>query len=106
MKARKLKLGINMDNGWMYSAYRKRGQGPIALRVISLEGIFFFHFIMYFAYYILYLWTFFKETYVLLALQVKEGVVAQKEPTAHISWSYIPWSVFQLMYFAITEKFS
>ena len=35
-----------------------------------------------------------------------EGVVAQKGPTAHNCWSYIPWYVFQLMYFAISEKFS
>ena len=41
MKARKLKLGKNMDNGWMYHAYRKGGQGPIALGLISLDSIFF-----------------------------------------------------------------
>ena len=36
IKARKLKLGINMDNGWMYHAYRIRGHGPITLGVIFL----------------------------------------------------------------------
>ena len=41
MKARKLKLGINMDNGWIYCAYQKRVQGPVALGVISLDNIFF-----------------------------------------------------------------
>ena len=77
MKARKLKHGINMDNRLMYRAYRKRGQGPIAFGVISLDSIF-FQLIMQFAYYILYLWTYFKETSIITALQVKEGVVAQK----------------------------
>ena len=69
-----------MDNGWMYRAYRKRGQGLIALGVISLDSIFFFNLLC-----ILHLWTYFKETYILLALQVKEDVVAQKVPTAHNS---------------------
>ena len=67
--------------------------------------LYFFQFI-HFAYYNLYLWTYFKETYIILALQVKEGVVPQKGPTAHNSWSCIPWYVFQWMYFAISEKFS
>ena len=61
---------------------------------------------MHFAYYNLYLWTYFKETYIILALQVKEGMIEQKGPTAHNSWSCIPWYVFQLMYFAISKKFS
>ena len=62
---------------------------------------------MNFAYnYILYVGTYFKETYIILALQVKKDVVAQKGPTAHNSWSYVPWYVFQWMYFAISEKFS
>ena len=61
---------------------------------------------MHFAYYMLYNWTHFKETYIIIALQVKESVVPQKGPTAYNSWSYIPWYVFQLMYFAISEKFS
>ena len=52
MKARKLKLGINMeDDGWMYHAYQKRGQGPIALGVISLGSIFFW---IYYAFYLLH----------------------------------------------------
>ena len=34
MKARKLKLVINMDNGWMHHAYRRRDQGPITHRVM------------------------------------------------------------------------
>ena len=37
MKARKLKLGINMDNGWMYHASRNSGQGPITLGVMFLS---------------------------------------------------------------------
>ena len=37
MKVRKLKLCINMDNGWMYGAYCNRGQGPITLRVMFLS---------------------------------------------------------------------
>ena len=37
MKARKLKLGINMDNGWLYLAYRNRGQGPTTLGVMFLS---------------------------------------------------------------------
>ena len=88
MKARKQKLGINMESGWIYSAYHNRGQGLSPLIV-------FFQFIMHFAYYILYLWTYFKETYIVVALQVEEGVVAQKGPTAHNSWSYVPWYVFK-----------
>ena len=33
MKAIKMKLGKNMDNGWMYHAYQNRGQEPITHRV-------------------------------------------------------------------------
>ena len=36
MKARKLKVGINMDNNWMYCVYWNRGQGFITLGVMSL----------------------------------------------------------------------
>ena len=36
MKARKLKVCINMDNGWMYRVYQNRGQGSIILGVMSL----------------------------------------------------------------------
>ena len=36
MKARKLKVRINMDNGWMYSVYWNRGQGCITIEVMSL----------------------------------------------------------------------
>ena len=36
MKARKLKIGINMDNDWIYSVYQNRGQGSITLGVLSL----------------------------------------------------------------------
>ena len=70
-----------------------------------LDSIFFSQFILHFAYYILYLLTFFKETYIIVVRQVKEGVVPQKGPTAHNSWSYVPWYAFQLMYFAMSEKF-
>ena len=38
MKARKLKVRINMDNDWMYSEYWNRGQGSITLGVMSLVG--------------------------------------------------------------------
>ena len=37
MKARKLKLGVNMDDWWMCHAYRNRGQGPITHRVMFLS---------------------------------------------------------------------
>ena len=36
MKARKLKVGINMDNDWMYCVYRNRGQRSITLGVMPL----------------------------------------------------------------------
>ena len=36
MKARKLKICINMDNDWMYCVNRKSGQGFITLGVMSL----------------------------------------------------------------------
>ena len=36
MKARKLKVRINVDNDWMYSVYWNRSQGSITLRVMSL----------------------------------------------------------------------
>ena len=36
MKARKLKVRINMDNDWMYYVYQNRGQGFITLGVTSL----------------------------------------------------------------------
>ena len=35
-KARKLKVCINMDNDWMYCAYRNRGKGSNNLGVMSL----------------------------------------------------------------------
>ena len=38
MKARKLKVRINMDNDWMYHVYRKRGQGSITLELSPLVG--------------------------------------------------------------------
>ena len=37
MKARKLKVRINVDNDWMYCVFRNRGQGAITLGVISLD---------------------------------------------------------------------
>ena len=37
MKARKLKVCINMHNGWMYHIYWNRGQGSRTLRVMSLD---------------------------------------------------------------------
>ena len=55
---------------------------------------------MLFASYILYLWTYFKKTYIIFALQFKEGVVAQKGPTAHNSWELHPL-VYFLVYFPI-----
>ena len=36
MKARKLKVCINMDSDWMYSVYWNRGQRIITLGVMSL----------------------------------------------------------------------
>ena len=36
MKARKLKVRINMDNDWMHRVYRSRGQGSITLGVLTL----------------------------------------------------------------------
>ena len=36
MKARKLKVHIDMDNDWMYRVYPNRGQGSITLGVMSL----------------------------------------------------------------------
>ena len=45
MKARKLKLGINMDSRWMYRAYQNWGQGPITLGDIFLSR--FSHFCIY-----------------------------------------------------------
>ena len=36
MKARKPKVCINMDNDWTYSVYWNKGQGSIALGVMSL----------------------------------------------------------------------
>ena len=38
MKARKLKVRIDMDNDWMYRIYPNRGQGSITLRLMSLGG--------------------------------------------------------------------
>ena len=37
MKAVKLKLGTNMDNGLMYCVYWNQGQGLITLGVTSLD---------------------------------------------------------------------
>ena len=36
MKARKLKVCINMNNDWMYCVYQNRDQGSITLGVMSL----------------------------------------------------------------------
>ena len=36
MKARKLKVGMNMENDLMYRVYQNRGQGPITLGVLDL----------------------------------------------------------------------
>ena len=36
IKARKLKVCINIDNDWLYRVYRNRGQGSITLGVMSL----------------------------------------------------------------------
>ena len=36
MKARKLKVHINMGDDWMYCVYRNRGQGSITHGVMSL----------------------------------------------------------------------
>ena len=36
MKARKLKVCINMDNDWMYRVYQNKDQGSITLGVMSL----------------------------------------------------------------------
>ena len=44
-ESRKPKLGINMDNGWLYLAYRNSGQGPITLGVIFLSR--FWHLFIY-----------------------------------------------------------
>ena len=35
MKARKLKVRINMDNDWMYCVYQNKGQRSITLGVMS-----------------------------------------------------------------------
>ena len=35
MKARKLKVRINMDNDWMHPVYQNKGQGSITLGVTS-----------------------------------------------------------------------
>ena len=91
-----------MDGGIVLT--EKVAKGPWLLELFP-SIVFFFQFIMHFACYILYLWTYFKENYIVLSLQVKEGLVAQKGSTAHNSWSYVPWYIIQLMYFAISEKF-
>ena len=57
MKARKLKVCINMDNDWMYCVYRYRGQGSKTLRIISLCR-----------FSITCLWSYFSETYTTLGL--------------------------------------
>ena len=49
----------------------KGPQGPITFGVISLDSIFFFNLLC-----ILLMWTYFKVFYMVLALQVKESVVA------------------------------
>ena len=38
VKARKLKVCINMDNDWMYCVYWNRGQGSIFLGRFSISG--------------------------------------------------------------------
>ena len=37
MKAVKLKLGTHVDSGLMYREYQNQGQGPITLRVTSID---------------------------------------------------------------------
>ena len=38
MKARKLKVCINMDNDWMYRVCRNRGQESITIGIMYLDG--------------------------------------------------------------------
>ena len=40
MKARKLKVCINMDNDWMYNVYWNNGQGATTLVVMSIGRFF------------------------------------------------------------------
>ena len=67
MKARKLKVGIIMDNDWMYCVYRNRGQGSINLGVKSL-GRFSKKIYMHFAQLLQCLWSYFDETYITFGL--------------------------------------
>ena len=57
MKARKLKVCINMDNDWMCCVYQNRGQVSITLGVMSLCR-----------FSITCLWSYFNETYTILGL--------------------------------------
>ena len=60
MKARKLKVCINMDNDWMYSVNWDRGQGSITLGVIYLGR--FFKNLKCFLLNNLFLWSYFDGT--------------------------------------------
>ena len=77
----------------------KEAKGPWLLELSLLKYFFFFNLFCILLITFLYLWTYFKETYIIIALQVKESLVGQKGPTAYISWY-----VFQLIYFATSEK--
>ena len=61
MKARKLKVHINMDNDSMYCVYQNRGQLSIILGVMSIDR--FSKFKMHFAYKLLCLWLYFNESF-------------------------------------------
>ena len=100
MKARKLKLGINMDNGWMYCSYRNRGQGLITHRVMFLSR---------FSHLCIYLYWSLMKNFLNTFLGKYESQRAEswytskhgqsvdvlclpkKGPRAHSSWSYLPW---------------
>ena len=70
MKARKLKVCINMDNDSMYCVYQNKGQGYITLGVMSLDR--FSKFKMHFAYKFLCLWLYFNETLPHLVSEVRK----------------------------------
>ena len=38
MKARKLKVDINMDNNWIYCVYRIGAKGPLLLELCPFVG--------------------------------------------------------------------
>ena len=93
MKARKLKFGINMDNGWMHGAYGSWGLGPITQRVMFLSRFSHLCCYMYLSLMKNFLGNYESqkaETWYKHGQWVDVSCLLKKGPRARSSWNYLP----------------